>query len=157
MPNIRIPTPSKKLFVLLCLWQKDCIMYESETSKCSASLCPVTPNHPCHPGDPPLSRRWLLLLFQRDRLPTNDQPDWLASCKWSSGWTGLLQMIIWINQILLHFSLYSSANFLFSYKKTSYSSSKHFFFFLKSKDQGSISRTFLEQYFLVSGARQQAL
>ena len=35
-----------------------------------------------------------------DQPLSNDYPDGLASCKWSSGWTGLLQMIIWIGRPL---------------------------------------------------------
>ena len=65
----------------------------------------------------------LQMIIRRDHPLANDDPDWPAVCKWSTGWpafckwstggTGLLQMIIRINQILLHFSFYSAANLLF--------------------------------------------
>ena len=47
----------------------------------------------------------------------NDYPKGPASCKWLSRGTGLLQKIIRINQIVLYFPFYSSANLLLASKK----------------------------------------
>ena len=46
------------------------------------SHSPMVSGHPCHPGDPP-------------GPVTHDNPEEPASCKWSSGGAGLLQIIIW--------------------------------------------------------------
>ena len=91
----------------------------------------------------------LQMITLRDWLLANDHPDQPASCKWSSEGTGILQMIIRISQILLHFSFYSSGNSLFSSDKYHLLLQNISPFFFKSKDQGSISRTFLEQCVLV--------
>ena len=40
------------------------------------------------------------MIILMDRPLANDHPDGLASCKWSSRWTGLLKMIILINRPL---------------------------------------------------------
>ena len=64
------------------------------------------------------------MIIQRVRPPANDHLEDLASCKWSSGGTGLLQMII---------SHPRHPNHL-------------------SQDLDSISRTFLEQFALVTSA-----
>ena len=42
-----------------------------------SSFCPVTPDYPCHPGEPP------------------SRP---CHHGWSSGWAGLLQMMIWMGR-----------------------------------------------------------
>ena len=78
----------------------------------------------------------------------NDHPDGLAFCKWSSGCAGFLQMIIRISSFQQDSSpFFIFSKFLIFFQQTS--SSKHFFFFFKSEDQGSISRTFLDQSVLV--------
>ena len=88
-----------------------------------------------HPEDPTsckwLSRGYGLLqmIIQRIRPLANDHLEDLASCKWSSGGTGLLQMII---RHPCH------PNHL-------------------SQDPDSISRTFLEQFVLVSCIRSSPI
>ena len=64
----------------------------------------------------------LQMIIWRDRPLANDHPEDLASCKWSSGGTCLLQMIIRPPRYPNHLS----------------------------QDPNSISRTFLEQFALVS-------
>ena len=66
----------------------------------NSQFCPITPGHPCNPGDPQprhpgcccckLSSGWtgpLQVIIRRGRPLANDHLDGRASCKWSLGWT----------------------------------------------------------------------
>ena len=57
------------------------------------SFCPVTPGHPCHPGDlPPVTP--VVVVVRSSRPLANYHPEGPASCKLSSRGAGLLQIII---------------------------------------------------------------
>ena len=103
----------------------------------SSSFFPVTPVHPSHPAWwPPHHPGCCCHCHCRCSCQrrcwhfANDHLNGLAFCKSSSKWAGLLQMIIRIGQTFSPFPPKNVINF----------------FFFKFKDQGSILRTFLEQF-----------
>ena len=56
------------------------------------------------------------MVIQMDWSLANDYPDWLASCKWSSVWASLMQMITWRDRPLAndHADQLDSSPFFYS-------------------------------------------
>ena len=112
-----------------------------------SSFFPIIPGHPCFPGDTPscyccccdhpegqASCRWS---SGGTGLLANDHPEGPSSCKWSSGRAGRLQMIIRRDRPLANEYQEGPASCKWSSGETGL-----------FQDPESISRTFLKQFVL---------
>ena len=56
------------------------------------------------------------MIIWRDQPLANDHSEGQASCKWSSGWTGLLEMITWMDEPLANDHLEGPASCKWSFR-----------------------------------------